>query len=180
MPVSLTLRPRTLADLPELWRWMYDTPDAEWKRWDGPYFHGALPELSYSDYAARAIGRPPDPDMQIIEIGGLARGMVTRYWEDPEAGGWLELGILIYDPAFWSGGHGTQALRLWTDLSLAETHAHVITLTTWSGNARMIGAGLKVGFRECARVREARLWQGLRYDSVKLDLLRSEWSTPQR
>jgi len=39
----------------------------------------------------------------------------------------------------------------------------------------MIGAGLKVGFRECARIREARLWQGTRYDSVKLDLLRSEW-----
>ena len=51
----------------------------------------------------------------------------------------------------------------------------MLTLTAWSGNARMIGAGLKVGFRECACIREARLWQGARYDSVKLDLLRSEW-----
>ena len=180
MPVSLTLRPRTLTDLPELWRWHYDTPDAEWKCWDGPYFHADLPALSYSDYAAKAISRLPDPDMQIIEIDGLARGMVTRHWEDPEAGGWLELGIVIYDPAFWSGGHGTRALRLWTDLAFADTHAHVITLTTWSGNERMVRAAERVGYRECARIREARLWQGVRYDSVRLDLLRSEWPTAQR
>ena len=173
--MTLVLRPQTLADLPDLWRWVYGTPDAEWKRWDAPYFHGTMPELSYSDYAAKAISRPPNPNMQIIEIGGLARGMVTRHWEDPEAGGWLELGILIYDPAFWGGGHGTWALQDWVGLCFEQTPAHVLTLTTWGGNARMIGAGLKVGFRECARIREARLWQGARYDSVKLDLLRSEW-----
>ena len=173
--MTLVLRPQTLADLPDLWRWMYGTPDAEWKRWDAPYFHGTTPELSYIDYAAKAISRPHNPNMQIIEIGGLARGMVTRHWEDPKAGGWLELGILIYDPAFWSGGHGTRVLQDWMGLCFEQTPAHVLTLTTWGGNARMIGAGLKVGFRECARIREARLWQGARYDSVKLDLLRSEW-----
>ena len=172
---EVVLRSQAPADLPELWRWLYGTPDAEWRQWDGPYFHGAVPASSYSDYAAKAISRPPNPNMQVIEIGGLARGMVTRSWEDPQEGGWLELGIVIYDPAFWSGGHGTRALRLWTDLSFAETQAHVITLTTWSGNARMVAAARKVGYRECARVREGRLWQGVRYDSVKLDLLRSEW-----
>ena len=114
--MTLVLCPQILADLPDLWRWVYGTPDAEWKRWDAPYFHGTMPELSYSDYAAKAISRPPNPNMQIIEIGGLARGMVTRHWEDSEAGGWLELGILIYDPAFWSGGHGTRALQNWVGL----------------------------------------------------------------
>ncbi|WP_424951871.1 GNAT family N-acetyltransferase [Deinococcus sp.] len=178
--MTLLLRPRRLADLPELWRWEHGTPDAEWKRWDGPYFHDAISELSYSDYAAKAISRPPDPNMQVIEIGGLARGMVTRSWEVPEEGGWLELGIVIYDPAFWSGGHGTRALLAWVSRCFEQTHAHVITLTTWSGNARMIGAGLKSGFRECARVRGARLWQGVRYDSVKLDLLRGEWAESAR
>ena len=172
---EIHVRPRTLADFPELWRWLYGTPDAEWRRWDGPYFSKVIPELSYSDYVAGAICKPPNPNMQIIEIGGLARGMVTRSWEDPQEGGWLELGIVIYDPAFWSGGHGTRALKLWTELCFEQTPAHLVTLTTWSGNARMIGAAQKVGYQECARVREARLWQGVRYASVKLDLLRSEY-----
>lgn len=169
------LRRRTPADLPELWRWLHGTPDAEWKRWDGPYFSKPLPEPSYSDYVAGAMCKPPNPNMQIIEIDGLARGMVSRSWEAPAEGGWLELGIVIYDPAFWNGGHGTRALNLWTQLCFEQTPAHLITLTTWSGNARMIVAAQKVGYRECARVREARLWQGVRYDSVQMQLLRSEW-----
>ena len=177
--MSVTLRTRLAADLPELWRWMYATPGAEWKRWDGPYFHDEPEAVSLAEYTVKAESRPLNSDMQVIEIGGVARGTVTRHWEDPQAGGWLELGIVIYDPAYWSGGHGTQALRLWTALSFRETPAHVITLTTWSGNARMIAAGERVGYRECARIREARLWQGARFDSVKLDLLRAEWELHQ-
>jgi RimJ/RimL family protein N-acetyltransferase len=173
MTLALTLRPRTLSDLPELWRWIHGTPDAEWKRWDGPYF--AKPEpVSLSDYIARALTQLDDPNMRVIEIDGLAGGFVTRSWEDPAEGGWLELGIVIFDPAFWNGGHGTRALRLWTESSFAQTPAHVITLTTWSGNARMIAAARRVGYRECARVRQARLWQGVRYDSVRFDLLKGE------
>ena len=34
---------------------------------------------------------------------------------------------------------------------------------------------MRLGFRECARVRQARLWEGVRYDSVQMDLLREEW-----
>lgn len=178
--MTLVLRPQTLTDLPELWRWMYAPPDAEWKRWDGPYFHRDVSQLSLAEYTERAENRPPNPDVQIIEIGGVARGTVTRSWEDPPAGGWLELGIVIYDPAYWGGGYGTLALRLWTSLSFRETVAHVITLTTWSGNLRMTSAAKRVGFSECARIREARLWQGVRYDSVKLDLLRGEWELHQK
>jgi len=172
--MSVSLRSRTLADLPELWRWLYDAPDAEWKRWDAPYLSHALPELSYGDYVAGAISRPPTSDMQVIEIGGQARGMVTRSWEAPEEGGWLDLGIVIYDPAFWNGGHGTEALRLWTARCFEETPAHLLTLTTWSGNARMLASARKAGYRECARIPEARLYQGERYDSVKLARLRRE------
>ena len=173
---DLLLRPRALTDLPELWRWLHATPDAEWRRWDGPYFKHAASELTLSDYTARALTRLEQPNMRVIEIGGELRGMVTRSWEPPEDGGWLELGIVIYDPAYWNSGYGRQALRLWTTLCLQGTPAHVLTLTTWSGNLRMLRAAERAGYRECARVREARLWQGVRYDSVKLDLLRREWT----
>ena len=97
--MTLVLRPQILADLPDLWRWHHDIPDAEWERWNGPYFHGEMPELSYSDYVVEAIGEPLNSDMRVIESGGLARGMVTRHGEAPKADGWLELGIVIYDPA---------------------------------------------------------------------------------
>ncbi|MFD1730081.1 GNAT family N-acetyltransferase [Deinococcus malanensis] len=84
--------------------------------------------------------------------------------------GWWELGLLIFDPSLWDGGVGTLALRRWTDLTFRDTDAHVLTLTTWSGNERMIRAGQRAGWRECAR-----LPQGRRHDSVKLALLRQEW-----
>ena len=89
--------------------------------------------------------------------------------------GWWELGISILDPAYWSGGLGTRALKLWTGATFRETPVHVLMLTTWSGNERMIRAAERVGYRECGRVPEARLWQGQRWDSVRLCVLRREW-----
>lgn len=83
--------------------------------------------------------------------------------------------MVIYDPEHWGGGLGKQALRLWTQATFAETDAHVLTLTTWSGNERMVRAAERCGYRECARVPEARLWQGRRWDSVRLAALRREW-----
>lgn len=179
MPEPLILRDRRPDDLPALWRWFVAEPEAEWRQWDAPYFHEHRERTAQTlqDYVTDLAARPPSPDLQIIDIGGAARGIVTRSWEEPEAGGWLELGIIIFDPAYWGGGHGTQALRTWTDRSFAQTHAHVIMLTTWGGNLRMIRAAERVGYRECGRVREARLWQGQRFDSVRLDVLRREWES---
>ncbi|WP_370657364.1 GNAT family N-acetyltransferase [Deinococcus sp. KNUC1210] len=134
-----------------------------------------MAKVELSEYTARALTQMEQPDMRVIEIGGELRGMVTRFWEDPEDGGWMELGIVIYDPAYWNSGYGREALRQWTAETFRDTLAHVLTLTTWSGNLRMIRAAQRTGYRECARVREARLWEGVRYDSVKLDLLRREW-----
>jgi RimJ/RimL family protein N-acetyltransferase len=112
----------------------------------------------------------------VIELGGRAAGTVSRSWQAPPEGGWLELGIVIFDPQWWGRGHGSEALREWTGLCFRETDAHVITLTTWSGNERMMRAALRVGYREAARIREARSWQDRRWDSVKFDLLRREWA----
>ncbi len=165
---SPVLREQSTQDALQLAYWLTD-PQAEWKQWDAPYYHAANAQKD----GAQSDHLPSNERM--IAVEGQAIGMVTRHPEQPQAGGWWELGILIYDPQFWGGGTGTQALRDWTGLTFAETGAHVLTLSTWSGNERMIRAGLRVGYRECARVREARLWKGVRYDSVRLDLLRREW-----
>lgn len=107
-----------------------------------------------------------------MALRGECIGSLSRFEEDPEGGGWYELGLVIFDPQHWSGGLGTRALKLWTAATFAQTAAHLITLTTWSGNARMIRAAERVGYAECARIPEARIWNGQRWDSVKLRLLR--------
>lgn len=172
---QLTLRERRPEDLPTQWHWEHEQPHPEWRRWDAPYFHeSSKPStLSLADYAEKAV--LDSPNRRTIALDGVCIGTVTRSEESPAGAGWWELGILIYDPRNWGGGYGRQALRLWTALTFAETDAHLITLTTWSGNERMVRSAVRVGYRECARIPEARLWQGRRYDSVKLAVLRREW-----
>lgn len=178
---ALTLRSRRDDDLPTLWRWLHAESDPEWKRWDAPYFHaaGGPSTLSLTDFTAREGGRAPDPHGRIIALDGACIGQVTRHEEAPEGGGWWDLGVLIFDPRHWGGGLGTQALRLWADATFVETGAHVLTLTTWGGNERMIRAAARTGFHECARIPQARAWAGQRWDSVKLAQLRTGWAGGQ-
>lgn len=176
---TLTLRERQPDDLPTLYRWLHAETDPEWKRWDAPYFHAARPTspLSLAEFTQRAQIEPPSPHRRVIALNGACIGMVTRTEEAPVGGGWWELGVLIHDPAHWGGGLGTRALERWTDATFRETDAHVLTLTTWGGNERMIRAAARVGYRECGRVPEARAWDGHRWDSVRLARLRRGWET---
>lgn len=170
----LVLRDRRSADLPTLTRWLTDEA-AEWRAWDAPYTPARQTSDTMRRYVAYLEGSLPDADEQVIEVGGVVVGMVNRSEEEPAGGGWWDLGILIYDPAYWGGGVGTRALALWVQDTFDWTNAHTLTVTTWGGNARMIRAAQKLGFQECARVREARVVGGERHDSVRLDLLRREW-----
>lgn len=90
--------------------------EPEWQRWDAPYFHEgrARSEVSLEAYRERAAGQATDPDTRIIALDGECIGQVSRYWEAPQAGGWLELGILIFDPQHWGSGLGSAALHQWT------------------------------------------------------------------
>ncbi|MFC6590663.1 GNAT family N-acetyltransferase [Deinococcus lacus] len=172
--VAVSLRERRASDLPFLRRWLTD-PQAEWRAWDAPYLHAHAATQALSAYADALAALPPDPDELVIAVDDRPAGLVRRSEEEPVGGGWWELGILILDPADWGGGVGTRALSLWVQDTWDWTDAHVLTLTTWSGNVRMLRAAERLGFRECARVREARLVGAQRFDSVRFDLLRSEW-----
>lgn len=175
---TVTLRGRRPRDLPVLRRWLAD-PQAEWRHWDAPYFHAASTTASLQAYVERLETEPTRSDERVIALDGQCVGMVNRSQEEPAGGGWWDLGILIYDPAHWNHGIGTRALRLWVTATFDETDAHVLTFTTWGGNTRMIHAARRLGFLEAARIREARLVAGVRYDSVRLDLLRREWTSAQ-
>lgn len=174
---TVSIRGRRPRDLPVLQRWLTD-PDAEWRRWDAPYFHAAATTASLRAYVQQLAQSPTRPDERVIDLDGECVGMVNRSEEEPAGGGWWDLGVLIYDPVHWGQGIGTQALALWVQATLDETDAHVLTFTTWGGNDRMIRAARRLGFSEAARIREARLVGDQRYDSVRLDLLRREWRPP--
>ena len=172
---EVTIRGRRPRDLPTLRRWLTD-PGAQWRQWDAPYLHAGATTEALSRYVEHMAQTPPDPHQRVIDVGGQCVGMVNRAEEDPPGGGWWDLGILVYDPALWGQGIGTRALAVWVQATLDETDAHVLTFTTWGGNERMLRAAHRLGFREAARIREARLVGGERHDSVKLDLLRREWT----
>ncbi|GGK98692.1 GNAT family N-acetyltransferase [Deinococcus radiotolerans] len=174
---TLTLRALQPDDLPTFHRWLHAERDPEWQRWDAPYFHAGRPQkepLPFEAYREQMLSRPDSPHLRVVALDGAAIGQVSRAEEAPAGGGWWDLGVLIFDPGHWGGGLGTQALRLWAEATFAQTDAHVLTLTTWSGNERLIRAAARVGFRECARIPQARAWAGRRWDSVKLAQLRGE------
>lgn len=173
---ELTLRERRPEDLPIQWHWEHEQPRPAWKLWDAPYFHepSQPSTLGLAEYCAK-MNEQGSEGLRIIALDDRCIGEISRFQEKPRDSGWWEIGVLIYDPAHWGGGFGRQALSLWTDATFAETDAHLITLTTWSGNERMVRAAQRAGYRECARIPEARLWQGQRWDSVKLGILRREW-----
>mgnify|MGYP002652336215 CR=1 FL=1 len=69
-------------------------------------------------------------------------------------------------------------------LGLRARSGHDMDMEQWSMGKRGFGtllvfleirAARRLGFRECARVREARVVNGERFDSVRFDLLRREW-----
>lgn len=161
-----------------LWTWIHGAEDPEWKSWDAPYFHAADTAAPPSradfdaDHARRRVG---DPDVRVVTVDGTPVGLVTRTEQHPAGAGWWELGILLFDPTTWGRGVGRAALTLWSDASFAETDAHLLSLVTWSGNARMIASAVRVGYTEVARIPEARSWEGRRWDSVQLAVLRRDW-----
>jgi putative hydrolase of HD superfamily len=102
--------------------------------------------------------------------------MVSRYWISEETR-WSAQGIAIYDPAMWRTGIGYEALGLWTDYLFQECPDWVrLDLRTWSGNPGMIGLARKLGYREEARFRRARIVDGAHYDGLGFGILRTEWA----
>ncbi len=169
---TVTLRGRRPRDLPALRRWFTD-PTAQWRQWDAPYLNPADTTASLEAYVRHLETAPTTPNERVVDLGGACIGMLNRAEDASDV--W-DLGVIIFDPQHWGRGVGSRALALWVEATLNETDAHVLTFSTWGGNERMIRAAHRLGFREAGRIREARLVRGERFDSVKLDLLRREWT----
>lgn len=111
----------------------------------------------------------------VIEVNGIVRGTVSYYWEH-EPSHWLEMGIALYENGSWGKGIGTRALTLWIHHLFHTLPLVRVGFTTWSGNERMIRVGEKLGMQMEARIRKVRYYDGHYYDSIRMGILREEWS----
>jgi RimJ/RimL family protein N-acetyltransferase len=172
---KVMLRPLTKNDLPFLYQLMHDKKGEipEWKKWDAPYYPYQKPP--FRTFRNQFQSELNEEKRYLIYSGSSLIGMVTYYWEH-QPSFWLEVGIVIYDPQYWSGGFGTEAMFLWVDHLFKTLPIVRCGFTTWSGNQRMMKVGEKLGMTLEARLRKCRYYEGEYYDSIRYGILREEWA----
>lgn len=177
---KVRLRDWTTADLSAYREWL--RPDQEWHQWDGPYF--PPPTEQEADAAVARIREElqsnawPEVRRRLViaeaHTDGLI-GTVSWHWESEETE-WPRAGITVFDPATRGRGVGSEALTLWADYLFSATHFRRLDFSTWSGNLAMCAVGLKLGWTEEARFRDARVVRGVVYDSVVYGVTRAQWA----
>ncbi|GGE52364.1 acetyltransferase [Pullulanibacillus camelliae] len=174
MAENIIIRPIKKDDLHTLYAMMHDkkTGIPEWKKWDAPYFPYKRP--SFRSFRNQILDGMVEGMRYLIINAGQIIGMVTYYWEH-RSSNWLEAGIVIFNPDYWSGGYGTKAMYLWIDHLFATLPIVRCGFTTWSGNGRMMKVGEKLGMTLEARLRKCRFYNGNYYDSIRYGVLREEW-----
>lgn len=169
-------------DIGEYLRWQ--APGHHWHRLDGPYYpKPSADDLSRIEQRLREdlqTANWPEPRKRLViadDETDLLIGVVTWSWESRETC-WLSVGIVIFDPDLWGSGRGYEALGLWTQYLFDTMPALVRSdLRTWSGNTAMMRLAEKLGYREEARFRQARIVEGEYFDGLGYGVLRHEWTT---
>ncbi len=177
---QITLRDWRLANLDAYRGWLQ--PGREWLKLDAPYepdFTQAQIERSIARYTKSIEANEwPSPRKRLVIADSQTErllGTVNWYWQS-EITNWLSVGVAIYNPANWRRGIGYEALGLWSEyLWQALPKIARLGLSTWSGNQGMIRLAMKLGFKEEARYRKARIVDGEYFDSVGYGVLREEW-----
>lgn len=169
---EITIRPIDEKEIIRFWELSAKEASPEWKKWDAPYFPYEPQTLEkFLDKKDQLINQE---DLWGIYVEDKLIGGLCYYWEHEESL-WLEMGIVIYDPAYWNGGIGTKALQMWIDHLFHELPLVRVGYTTWSGNERMIKVGEKLGMTMEARLRKCRYYNDIYYDSIRMGVLREEW-----
>lgn len=91
--------------------------------------------------------------------------------------GTAELGISIHDPERWSGGYGSEAVKLLVGYGVFHLGLHNIMLKVFSFNGRGIRAYEKVGFVEFGRRTGTVRLGGERFDTVYMQILADQVDT---
>ena len=179
--MNIVLRKISSIDLTEYTFWLQ--PIHEYHHLNGPYFKKPSIEeieqkISEIQLEFELGNDDPLPNKKLISNHyNEILGEVSWYWKSKETN-WMEIGIIIFDKENWGKGIGKKALSLWID-QLFESRQEIVRLgvTTWSGNQGMIGLAEKLGMKEEARYRKARIVDGKYYDSVSYGILREEWES---
>lgn len=196
--VKVRLRDWQRSDLPVYESWIMppeggaDTAgEHDWQRFDGPFYPNFTAEGAQG-WLATLRGRVESAEWPVPRTTAVIAdaaddtfiGQVSWYhWEQPSEDdgqgsrvlALRSLGVSIYSPEYWSGGYGTEAMKLWVDYLFTVSDSHRLDLETWSGNAGMCRVAEKLGFREEARIREARMVRGELFDRMIYGILRREW-----
>ena len=154
----------------------------EWMKFNGPYY----PKLTEQEvenqiqtYQLKIKEDNWETPRKRLVIADLENdhliGTVSWYWQS-EATNWKSIGIAIYNDLYWNKGIGYEALKLWIDYLFEKAPSIVrLDLRTWSGNHGMMQLAKKLGFKEEARFRKARIVNGAYFDSIGMGILREEW-----
>lgn len=89
-----------------------------------------------------------------------------------------EFGILIGEPACRGKGYGTETARLMLDYAFTALGLHNVMLTTDVFNHAGRRAYARAGFREFGRRRACRVVGGRQYDTVYMDCVATEFTSP--
>ncbi len=174
LKTQVHIRPLNEDDLCSLWEISAKEEHPEWKKWDAPYFPYTPQTLeTFLSNKERFLRKD---HLYGIEVNDELIGMVSYYWEH-EPSLWLEMGIVLYKPEYWSGGYGTEAIKQWINHLFQTMPLVRVGYTTWSGNKRMIRVGEKLGMTMEARIRKVRYYNGEYYDSIRMGILREEWES---
>ena len=169
---TVKIRKVVQEDMVRLWELSAKEEAPEWKKWDAPYF--PYEPKTLEEFLEKKHHYIDQDDFWGIYLEEELVGTLCYYWEH-EASLWLEMGIVIHEPKYWSGGIGTEAMRLWITHLFNELPLVRVGYTTWSGNERMIKVGEKLGMTMEARLRNCRFYNGVYYDSIRMGILREEW-----
>lgn len=177
---QLILRDWQPSDLNTFAHWQQ--PGHRWQALDGPYYPKPKPDdipgmvAQIRGWLEKDAWPTPRTRLNIADkASNKMLGQVSWYWTSKETN-WLSVGIVIYNPANWGKGLGFEALGLWCDyLWQAMPELARLDLRTWSGNSGMMHLAEKIGFKEEARFRDARIVNGDYFDSMGYGVLRAEW-----
>ncbi|MHA1976720.1 MAG: GNAT family N-acetyltransferase [Candidatus Hodarchaeales archaeon] len=85
------------------------------------------------------------------------------------------LGIAIFNPNYWSKGHGTEAIGMILGYSFTTLNLHSVQLSVFSNNPRAQRCYEKNGFKKTGVRREALYSDGEYLDIYLLDITKNEW-----
>ncbi|KAA8433566.1 GNAT family N-acetyltransferase [Weissella sagaensis] len=173
--MQIALKQLSEKDLLPFWQLAFSDTNAEWTKWNGPYFHDKLPEKKEFIDLDKSNPYLENPMRKAIWINDELVGLVSAYYEDAPLNQWLDVGITVYKQTKWHQGIGKIALEKWLSELFETTNLPHIGLTTWSGNFRMIALAESLQLKKEAEVRQVRFWQNKYWDSVKYGILRDEW-----